>query len=194
MDVKGYEKYLSIDLVGNLWSKRRNKYLKQQLDKDGYKVVVILIKGKMKALKVHRLMGLTYLPNIFNKPVIDHKNRIKGDNRLINLRWVTITENNINSTVRKINNTGYKNINYRTVNKKKYFNLQIQRNNQQIVRKMYSCNKWTIEQVVKIRDDYLKELDISDNITLAHHITTLNRTTPRPINPRKTDSEKSTST
>ena len=47
---------------------------------------------------VHRVVALQWIPNddIENKTVVDHCNRDRSDNRLENLRWCTIRDNNIN--------------------------------------------------------------------------------------------------
>lgn len=71
------------------------------LDKDGY--LIIKIKGKQ--FKAHRLAFLLYY-GYFPKKEIDHINRIRTDNRILNLREVTRLEN-IKNITKKINeNTG----------------------------------------------------------------------------------------
>ncbi|MBF1299651.1 MAG: HNH endonuclease [Parvimonas sp.] len=70
-------------------------------DKDGY--LIIKIKGKQ--FKAHRLAFLLYY-GYFPKKEIDHINRIRTDNRILNLREVTRLEN-IKNITKKINeNTG----------------------------------------------------------------------------------------
>ena len=51
------------------------------------------IQYKGKYYQVHRLIAEAFLPNIDNKPEVDHINRIKTDNQVSNLRWVTREEN-----------------------------------------------------------------------------------------------------
>ena len=41
----------------------------------------------------HRLVAEKYLPNPNNYPQVDHINRVRHDNRVENLRWVTRQEN-----------------------------------------------------------------------------------------------------
>ena len=80
------------------------------LNRSGYKCVGLSKNGKRKHFKVHRLIAQVFIPNPENKSIIDHINRIRTDNRLENLRWATIGENNINTCMRKDNTTGLKNI------------------------------------------------------------------------------------
>lgn len=70
------------------------KILKQSKGYGADYVFVTLQKfGKAKPENVHRIIGLTFIPNPENKKYINHKNGIKSDNRKDNLEWVTAKEN-----------------------------------------------------------------------------------------------------
>ena len=116
-EVIGHPKYL-IYSDGRIWSNKRNIYLKHTLHKTtGYYRVHL----DDKMCKVHRLIGLHFIPNPENKSCIDHINREKTDNRLENLRWSTHQENMQNQTKSKKNTSGYKYIHYdRTIYKWKF--------------------------------------------------------------------------
>lgn len=49
-----------------------------------------------KSYSVHRLIAEAFCDNQDNKPFVDHKNRIKTDNRSVNLRFCTREENMAN--------------------------------------------------------------------------------------------------
>lgn len=77
-------------------------YIKPNIDNTGYLRVRINKQegGKRKTYRLHRLLAETFIPNPENKQFIDHKNRIKTDNSLSNLRWATRRENNYNRTLK----------------------------------------------------------------------------------------------
>ena len=58
--------------------------------RNGYYVIWT---GRRKIELLSRIVATAYIPNPENKPEVDHINRIKTDNRVENLRWVTRTEN-----------------------------------------------------------------------------------------------------
>ena len=67
-----------------------------------YRVALIKEKGKKQiTVATHRLLAIAFIPNIENYPIIDHINRIKTDNRISNLRWVTYKENANNVDIHK---------------------------------------------------------------------------------------------
>ena len=76
---------------------KNNGYMSKELryaDESGSK--------KRKAYFVHRLVAITFIPNTFNKPCVDHIDTNKTNNRVDNLRWATQQEN-INNNVTKKN-------------------------------------------------------------------------------------------
>ena len=85
-----------VNKIGEVRNIKTKRVLSQRTSVYGYKLVDIQINKKNKTFLVHRLLGETFIPNIDNKPQIDHINRVRGDNRLENLRWVTSAENNRN--------------------------------------------------------------------------------------------------
>lgn len=75
----------------------KGKELKLQADKDGYKRVALHKEGKQKRFFVHRLVGLCFIDNPENKPVINHIDGDKANNYVENLEWVTRSENDIHA-------------------------------------------------------------------------------------------------
>jgi len=47
-----------------------------------------------KCTTIHYAVAKTFIPNLENKPCIDHINSVRTDNRVSNLRWCTYSENN----------------------------------------------------------------------------------------------------
>jgi hypothetical protein len=75
----------------------------------------VCIDGRLKL--VHRLIAKAFIPNNHNKPCIDHINRVRNDNRIRNLRWVTPMENSNNSSISKANKTGIQGLSFDTRDK-----------------------------------------------------------------------------
>lgn len=69
------------------------KILITMSDGKGYRLVNLNKLGVTKMYTIHRLILSTFVKNIENKPQVNHINGIKNDNRLVNLEWVTISEN-----------------------------------------------------------------------------------------------------
>ena len=91
-----YDRYVS--KLGNVY--RYDKLAKQyvicsQHNHNGYKRITVF-KPSKKNLRVHRLVWETFCGTIPDGYVIDHINTVRTDNRLENLRCVTVKENNNN--------------------------------------------------------------------------------------------------
>jgi len=90
-----FERY-DVSTMGNV--RRGGKLLTPGLDTYGYRQVNLYKDSIRYTKKVYRLVMDAFNPNIENKPQIDHINRNRSDDRLENLRWVTISENCRNRT------------------------------------------------------------------------------------------------
>lgn len=78
-----------ISSTGQVYSLKRNRLLTPQLNKAGYYHLRLDKKNEM----VHTLVAKAFIPNPDNKPCVDHINTNTTDNRVENLRWVTVKEN-----------------------------------------------------------------------------------------------------
>lgn len=60
---------------------------------DKYLQVTLINEYSSKSCMIHRIVAATFIPNPKNKPIVNHLNRIKSDNRVENLEWATYSEN-----------------------------------------------------------------------------------------------------
>ena len=83
------------------------KNLSIQKTKSGYYEVKLYSKKDSFSVHIfiHRALCLMFLPNLEpeTRTLVDHKDRVRTNNSLSNLRWVTITENNKNLERGKVN-------------------------------------------------------------------------------------------
>ena len=76
--------------------KGSERIIKESLNSSGYARCSLNMKHYLK----HRIIAEQFIPNDDpeNKPFIDHISRDKTDNRIENLRWVSVSENNKNKS------------------------------------------------------------------------------------------------
>ena len=76
---------------GEVKNSKTGRILKARVGTAGYEQ--IMLGRKTSPLYVHRLVAKAFIPNPNNLPQVDHINGIKTDNRVKNLRWVSVSEN-----------------------------------------------------------------------------------------------------
>ena len=77
--------------------KDSDKVIKEHIGTGGY----LCCHLNLKKYKKHRIIAEQFVPNPDNLPMIDHINRIKTDNRIENLRWVSGSDNQRNKSINK---------------------------------------------------------------------------------------------
>lgn len=94
-DIEGYE---GLYQISSLWDIRNNRSkLKVRISGKWY-FRINLYKNSLKITKtIHKLVAQAFIQNPENKPIINHKNWIKTDNRVENLEWCTVSHNNYES-------------------------------------------------------------------------------------------------
>lgn len=104
-DIEGFEGAYQVSSYGNVKSLERyvpmqdrmyhkkEKMLKQNTLKQGYKAVALCKDSKIYPFTVHRLVAIAFIPNPDKKPIVDHIDTDAGNNNVENLRWVTQEEN-----------------------------------------------------------------------------------------------------
>lgn len=104
--IEGYEGLYEVSNLGRVKSleryenarigvlrKRKERFLKYFLDKDGYEKVTLSKNHKLKTIGVHRLVAETFIENPEKKPQVNHIDEDKTNNSSMNLEWVTQIEN-----------------------------------------------------------------------------------------------------
>ena len=93
-DIEGYEGLYQVSNLGRVKSLyKKEKILKLGAVSSGYFFVHLYKMRKLKVIRVHRLVALTFVPNTENKLEVNHKDGNKQNNRADNLEWATKSEN-----------------------------------------------------------------------------------------------------
>jgi hypothetical protein len=100
-NIENFSRY-EISSLGNIRNKNTQKYLKLRLNFSGYvQINIINDENQTKHVHVHRLVGKSFIENVDNKTTIHHINFIRNDNRVENLQWATVIEQNNNKMNQK---------------------------------------------------------------------------------------------
>lgn len=111
--VVGYEGLYEVSNWGRVKSVKRlvksprgyrtvcERILKPTKDSHGYLCVSLHKEGKMKFVKIHRLVAEAFLDNTDNLPCVNHKDENPLNNVVSNLEWCTYKYNNNYGTARQ---------------------------------------------------------------------------------------------
>jgi len=161
IDLELCKQFFYYDNLGNLYWKvnRTPKLCKNtiagSLDKSKY--IQVKLFGKL--YSVHRILYQLYNNVELNEnDIIDHIDENKQNNKRENLRICDRSENGMNRKVQRNNkSTGIKNIYRFFVDSYEYYYILIKKRNIKFS-KLFRTDKYTLEQVIKIRDEKLKEI------------------------------------
>lgn len=105
--VPGFEKY-EVNENGDIRNKKTGTIRKLDCNASGYHRLRIQTKDGYKRIMAHKAVALAFIPNPQNKTIVDHIDNDIKNNKISNLRWATVSENALNTKLRK--NTKFKNI------------------------------------------------------------------------------------
>jgi len=97
--VKGFDGFYYISNYGKVISVRvrtnciTEVEVKTTKNTNGYLMFGIYINNFRKTILVHRMVAMCFIPNPENKPFANHNNCIKDDPFVLNLCWMTGSEN-----------------------------------------------------------------------------------------------------
>ncbi len=95
--INGFEKYYVLP-TGQIYNSIRKTYVKPIKNDAGYCYVALCNKGIKKNMYIQRIVAENLIPNNDTKKTqVNHKNKIRHDNRIENLEWVTPSENMIHA-------------------------------------------------------------------------------------------------
>jgi len=98
--ISGYEGLYEVDREGRVYSLERvnggcikrelkEKIVVQELNQRGYPRVALWKNHRRKRFLVHRLVAMTFIPNPYNLPLVNHKDENKTNPCDWNLEWAT---------------------------------------------------------------------------------------------------------
>lgn len=155
-DILEYEGYYQVSNTGKikrLAGKRclNSRILKPGKNKGNYSFVILCKNCKKTSMYIHRLVALSFIPNIENKKEINHIDCNKSNNIVSNLEWCTHKENSKHSFDNGLN----------TVVRRK----DVIENRTKVLRKLSDL---TVKEIKKLSETGLNYSEISKKLSVRH--------------------------
>ena len=99
--IPDYDNYLIYD-NGDVLNTLTGKILKGSIGEHGYKYYRLSKNNTKKMFYAHRLVAEAFIPNPSNLPVVNHKDGNKLNNNIVNLEWVSYSENTTHAHQEKL--------------------------------------------------------------------------------------------
>lgn len=116
---------------GSVYSNNVNRYLKEQVDDNGYYYYRLSNGTKFVHWFKHKLIATFFIPKIDGKDFVNHIDGIKTNNDLANLEWCTLAENNKHARdtglnpISESNSLRWNNLDFRELTSKKISETRI---------------------------------------------------------------------
>lgn len=194
-----------VSSLGKIKNKNTNYILKSKPNDSGYiRINLKLDNNNYKSFLIHRLIALTFIENPFNRSIINHINLKKDDNRIINLEWSTISQNNIKINRKSyVHKTIYKPINQYNLNGvfikrwnktnevEKILNISVENISNVLNNRKKSAGgfiwKYANIEYKIIENEIWKQLDINNSKIMVSNYGRIKRENNIPIYGTKTD-------
>jgi len=103
--INNYPNY-EVSNFGNVRNITTGKQKTPRISRSGYYDVSLYKNNKEKHGFIHKLVADAFLKNLNEKPCVDHIDGNRLNNTLVNLRFVTYSENNMNKLIYSNNKSG----------------------------------------------------------------------------------------
>lgn len=144
----------------------KGKILSPKIDKDGYLSVILCNDSGHKHLRVHQIIGKTFISNPDNLPEIHHKNHTVNDNRTENLMWVTTQQNMFYKHLNHKENVDSITINKHTLSKSSRHAVKLNPEKVKQIKEMYSTGQYTqkyIGNLFGVSTNYISSIVLGKN-------------------------------
>jgi hypothetical protein len=160
--VEGFEDYI-VSNYGEVFSTKKYnrkewRELKMGFNNWGYKQIDLREDSKRKTFTVHVLVGNAFVGKRTGEMTFDHIDRDKLNNKSDNIRLATRSEQSINKNLHKSNKLKQRNICISKIDTRIYYYIKIRRNKKVVFNKRLNVKKYSIEDAIKVRDDFLTTL------------------------------------